>query len=294
MNAKELVGLAFKLSIFLTLFGFGVGATRSDLLYVLHRPRILLRSLVAMFLVMPLFAIFLTSMFHFQKPVMIALIALSISPIPPMLPRKVSKASGLAPYGLGLMVTVATLSIVFVPLAAHIIGEYFHRPFAMPPVAVAKLIGMSVLLPLAAGIVIQRFAPTLAARLAKPASLTAKILLVLGLLAILIFAFPKSLSLIGNGTLLALIAFILVGLAAGHLLAGPSLDEKVTLALSTACRHPALAIAIATVNIPSEHNVVSAVLLYLVLNAVLTMPYIMWLRRKIGPLPEPTVKPSTA
>lgn len=294
MHAKELVGLAFKLSIFLTLFGFGVGATRSDLLYVLQRPRILTRSLIAMFLVMPLFAILLTSTFHFQKPVMIALIALSISPIPPLLPRKVSKASGLAPYGLGLMVTAATLSIVYVPLAAHFIGAYFHKPFEMSPLAVAKLIGMSVLLPLAVGIVIQRFAPSVAARLEKPASLTAKILLVAALVAILIFAFPKSLSLIGNGTLLALTAFVLVGLFVGHLLAGPSPDEKVTLALCTACRHPALALAIATINVPTEHNVVSAILLYLVLNAVLTLPYIVWLRHKIGRTLEPTVTPTAA
>jgi hypothetical protein len=77
---------------------------------------------------------------------MIALVALAISPVPPALPRKVNKAGGVAPYGLGLMVTVATLSILYVPLAVNFIGAYFHKPFAMGPGAVAKLIGLSVLL----------------------------------------------------------------------------------------------------------------------------------------------------
>src|SRR5271156_5023327 len=98
MNPQEIVGLTLKASIILTLFGFGLGATRGDLLYVLRRPRVLARSLVAMFVIMPLFTILLTTEFHFQRPVMIALIALAISPVPPLLPRKVTKAGGLAPY----------------------------------------------------------------------------------------------------------------------------------------------------------------------------------------------------
>jgi bile acid:Na+ symporter, BASS family len=287
MNPQEIVGLALQASIVLTLFGFGLEATRDDLLYVLRRPRVLVRSLVAMFVIMPLFAVLLTTVFHFQRPVAIALIALAISPVPPLLPRKVTKAGGLAPYGLGLMVTAGSLSILFIPLAVEVIGRYLHKPFAMGPGAVAKLIVLSVLLPLAAGMVFQRVAPDVAARIAKPAGLVAKILLMVCLVAILIFAFPKSLSLIGDGTLLALISFIVVGLIVGHLLGGPGPDERVTLALSTACRHPALALAIAAANIPQERNVVSAILLYLVLNALLTIPYISWQRRKIEEHPAP-------
>lgn len=281
MNPQEIVGLALKASIVLTLFGFGLEATRDDLLYLLRRPRVLVRSLVAMFIIMPLFAVLLTTVFHFQRPVAIALIALAISPVPPLLPRKVTKAGGLVPYGLGLMVTAGSLSILFIPLAVEVIGQYLHKSFAMGPGAVAKLIVLSVLLPLAAGMVFRRVAPNVAARIAKPAGLVARTLLMVCLVAILIFAFPKSLSLIGDGTLLALISFIVVGLIVGHLLGGPGPDERVTLALSTACRHPALALAIAAANIPQEHNVVSAILLYLVLNALLTIPYISWQRRKI-------------
>ena len=64
---------------------------------------------------------------------MIALIALAISPVPPALPRKINKAGGVAPYGLGLMVTAASLSILYIPLAVRLIGKYFHESFAMGP-----------------------------------------------------------------------------------------------------------------------------------------------------------------
>src|SRR5262249_42787345 len=144
----------------------------------------------------------------------------------------------------------------------------------------AKMIFPTVLIPLAAGMVVHRLAPAFAQRIAHPLSLAANILLLLGGLCVLVFALPTIWRLVGNGTILAFAAFIFVGLIAGHLLGGQDPDERVPLALSTACRHPALAIALAKANIPGEHNVLSAVLLYLVLNAVLTVPYVKWQREK--------------
>src|SRR6478609_5295343 len=164
MSPQDVVVLTLKVSIVLTVFGFGLGATSNDLLYVLRRPRILARSLAAMFVIMPMLAIPLTAIFHFQRPVAIALVALSISPVPPLLPRRVTKDGGLAPYGLGLMVTAASLSVVFIPLAIEIIGRCFHKPFAMGPGPVAKLIGLSIFLPLAVGMIFARLAPGIAAR----------------------------------------------------------------------------------------------------------------------------------
>jgi bile acid:Na+ symporter, BASS family len=280
MSLRMIVGLALKVSIMLTVFGFGLHATRDDLLYLLRRPRVLVRSLVAMFVVMPVFAILMTRLVSLNRAVVIALIALSISPVPPLLPKKVTKSGGLAPYGLSLLVTAASFSIVFVPLAVYLIGKYFNRPFAMGSGAVAELIVFSVLVPLAAGIVFRKVAPTTAERIADPLSCIAGIVLLIGVLCILAFSLPKTWALIGNGTLVALIAFVIVGLAVGHCFGGPGSEERVTLALSTASRHPALALAIAGVNIPEERQVISAVVLYLLISALLTIPYVAWQRKR--------------
>src|SRR5947209_2746766 len=148
MTPQAIVMLALKVSIVLTVFGFGLQATRDDLLYLVRRPWLMARSLAAMFVIMPLVAILLTSVFNFQLPVIVALITLAISPVPPLLPQKIGKAGGVAPYGLGLMVTAATISILYIPLATRVIGSYFHKPLDMAPGAVAKLILMSVLVPI--------------------------------------------------------------------------------------------------------------------------------------------------
>jgi BASS family bile acid:Na+ symporter len=281
MNLQTIVVLALKASIMLTLFGFGLRATLDDLLYLWRRPRLLFRSLVAMFVVMPLFAIVLTKIFSFHSVVVVALIVISISPVPPLLPKKVTQAVGIAPYGLGLMVTAATFAIGYIPLAAYLIGKYYERPFAMDAVAVAKLVGLSILIPLLAGIAVRKYALAFAERIAHRIIRIAGIILIVGVLCILAAALPTAWSLVGNGTILAFIAFVGVGLLVGHILGGPSPDERVTLALSTACRHPGLALAIASANMPEEHRMVSAILLYILTNVIFTIPYIAWQRKKV-------------
>ena len=280
MTAQEIVGLALKSSIMLTLFGFGLQATFEDLLFLVRKPQMLVKSLGAIFIIMPLFAILMTNAFSLNSTVVTALIALSISPIPPLLPKKVTKSGGRASYELGLMVIAAALSIAFIPMAVYVVGKYFDRPFAMESSAVAKVIVLSVLLPLAAGMLIHRVAPAKAERIAHPLIRVAGIVLLIGVLCILVFALPTAWSLIGDGTILAFIAFVIVGLAVGHLLGGPDSDDRAALALSTACRHPGLAIAIAGANMPEDHHVVSAVLLYVITNVFFTIPYIAWQRKR--------------
>lgn len=287
MNLLALLGLALKVSIFLTVFGIGLRATGDDVLYLLRRPGLLVRSLVAMFLVMPLFAAFVTRVFDYHRAVEIALVTLAISPVPPLLPRRVTKSGGRTPYGLGLMVTAAVLSIVFIPLALHVIDWYFGKSFAMGPGAIARLIALSVLAPLGAGMIFRAVAPNAAGRIAKPVGLVAMVLLIVGVLAVLIAVFPIAWALIGNGTILIFVAFVAIGLAVGHLLGGPDPDQQVTLALCTACRHPGLAIAIAGANFPEEKRVAGAVFLYLVLNALVSLPYVAWQRRTIRKSTEP-------
>ena len=281
MNLQAIVVFAIKMSITLTLFGFGLQATLEDLLYLWRRPRLLFRSLAVMFVVMPLFAILMTRIFSLDQAVVIALIALSISPVPPLLPKRVTKEAGVAPYGLGLMVTAGTLAIVYIPMANYLLGKYFHKSLAMDPVAVMKIVALRVLIPLAAGIVIRKFALATADRIARPIIRFSGIVLILGVLCITPVVAPIAWSLVGNGTILAFIAFVIVGLLLGHLLGGPSPDDRVTLALSTACRQPGLALAMASANFPGDRHVAGAILIYVITNFIFSIPYIARQRKKL-------------
>jgi BASS family bile acid:Na+ symporter len=170
------------------------------------------------------------------------------------------------------------VSIVFIPLAVHLIGRFLDKPFAIAPGAVARLALLTVLVPLAAGMAFRAVASSLAERIAKPVGLIAIAVLALGAVAILIAALPEVLALVGNGTIVVIVAFVASGLAVGHLLGGQERNDQIVLAISTACRHPAIALAIANATYPQEKLVIGAILLYLVLNILVSIPYVKWQR----------------
>lgn len=278
MAMKQLVMIAFQLSIMSTVFCFGLKASTDDLLYVVRRPWLFVRSLLSVTVVMPLVVIACLYAVDLRPTVQIALIALAISPLPPLLPKKETGAGGLQSYGFGLMMLLALLSIVLVPLYVELLAAWFDRPLDMPASAVAGVVLKSVLVPFVAGMLIRSFASGVAARIEKPLSMLAKALLALGVLALLIYAAPGLWELVGDLTIVAIIVFTLAGLAIGYVFGRPQQDHAIVLALATACRHPAIALTIAATNFP-EQRFGATILLYLIVSAVVTGLWILWLRR---------------
>ena len=289
MTIAALLPLLLKTSIALTVVTFGLRATPGDATSLLRDPARLGRSMAAVVVLMPLFAIALALLFDLHPAVKIALVALAVSPVPPLVPKKVLKAGGDATYMIGLLVAASVLSIVTIPVAMEVLQRAFAVPLAMPAGAIALLVVTSVLAPLALGIAIRRFAPTFAQRVAGPVALVATIMLAVGVLPILLKAVPVAVSLIGNGTLLALVAFVVVAIAAGHLLGGPRPDERTVLAVATASRHPAVAMAIAHANFPDQRMVAAAVVLYLLVGGVLSALYLKWSARRAGAPVTPAI-----
>jgi len=280
MDPKQLIVLSLQASIFLTVFSFGLRASWHDILTILRRPGMLARSLIALFVIMPLVALLLDKNFDLRLPVKIALVALAISPIPPIFPIQAGKAGGPRSFTLGLLETAALLSIVIVPLAMALLQRVFDLPLAMTAGTVAKLALITVLMPVLAGMMWRSVAPPLADRIAHPIMIVAGLLLASGSLVILVVSMPAIKSLIGDGTVLAMVTFAALGLLAGHILGGPDPQERAVLALSSACRHPGIALAIATANYPTERLAPAAVLLYVLIAAAVCFPYVTWQQRR--------------
>ena len=281
MDLKQIIILTLQISIVATVFGFGLRATLDDLLYVVRRPRLFARSLIAMLVVMPVIAIILARNFDFPRNVEIALVTLAISPAPPLLPNRERSAGALISYGLGLIVTIGLLSIVLVPLSMALIGWIFGVPLGVSPAAVAPVMLMMLVGPIALGVVVRRWRPDLAARIAGPITTVALVLLLIPSLLMLVAAAPIVWRLVGNGTVLALSLFVAIGLAVGHLFGGPDPEHAAVLALSTACRHPVLAMTIASSNFPDE-RFGGVIVLYLLVNMILSIPYIVLQKRRVA------------
>lgn len=277
MSTLLIVGI--KASIVLLVFALGLGANAEERWYLLRRPGLLARSLFSMNIAMPLVATALAVAFDLGPALTIALITFAVSPVPPMLPKKEIGAGGTIAYVFGLLVTAALLSIGFVPAAILLLSTAFGIPIVIPAGAIAKVVLSTVLIPLGVGLAVRRLAPMFARRWEKPIATFATVLLVVSFLPVLVAVWPTLVSLGHTWALVAIALYSVLGHAVGHGVGGPERGNRVVLALSTASRHPAVAIAIAHIGFPQQKTAVVAIVLVLLVNVVVSALYLALLRR---------------
>lgn len=276
-------------SICLTSFALGLQAKFADITYLVRRPGLLARSMLAMNVLTPLVAVLLLYWLRLSPPVAVAILVLTVAPVPPMLPAAQLKLGGHAHYVFGLLVTSALSSIVLVPLTLEVLGRVFDRDVGVAPLVIARTVGISVLAPVLAGLLVRRWFPVFAERRAYVIALVANIALVLCFLPFIIASTPAAVSLIGNGSVLAIAAVVGAALGIGHLLGGPDPVDRTTLALACASRHPGVALAIVKANFVHLHAG-GALVLFFIVGALATLPYKTWRRRR-APSPSVAVQP---
>ncbi len=276
---SPMILLAVKVSIALLVFGVGLTATVRDATYFLRHRALFGWSMVSMYVAMPLLAAWLCLKFELPSAIAIALVGLSIAPVPPFLPPKITKAGGGGSFTISLVIATSLLAVVIVPASLSIIGRIFALPLSAPIGQVVKIVAATLLVPMAIGIAVAHLRPG-AARGGKRVMTLATIMLAVAVVPILFGSWAAFRELIGDGTLAVIVALTLAGLFVGHILGGPEPEDRTVLALATAARHPAVAIAIATANFPDNKLIVPAVLLALLVSAAASAPYVAKSRRR--------------
>ena len=280
MDTADIVKFVLTAGIMLTVTSVGLRSRPADTLLLLRYPKLGVRAMVSMFVLMPLFVIGLTS----ALPVMdqaahAALIALSVSPMPPILPRRQITAGAGGDYAVGLQVLASVFSIIIAPAFIWLAGRLQGVATVFDAADMLRVLAVTIGAPLAVGILIARVWPR-AAALSTLLARVSLVLLVAGGIVALVAEASEIVRQAGHGVLVAIAAIILFGMFVGHLLGGPDAGNRGALALATSARHPGLAIALSTMNFPHDREaIIAAVLLFLLANLVLTLPYALWLRR---------------
>lgn len=283
MNPAKLVALGISLSIALMVFGIALKAGAGGARLSISDRALYLRSLAAMYLVMPTLAILIALYAELERPLLIALMLLALSPVPPVLPGKQMKAGGGADFVLGLFVVSAIVAMLAVPAGIEVIGRVFDRELDVPFAVTARVVATSVLLPAIAGLALARAAPAFSTRMADPLSKASSLLLVALLMPVVIMGWDRMVVHVGNYTILVIVLFVAAGLLTGHLLGGPRTEDRTALALATATRHPGVAIAVLHAAAPEARDVAPVVVLYLLVAAITSVPYLKWRQRAQRP-----------
>ena len=279
MTLAQLIPLVFQVSMGLVVFSLALRADTGDLVYLLRRPVLLLRSLLAMIVLMPLAATFIARQFDLRPAVETALILLAVSPVPPVLPASVRKAGGNVSYSVGLLTISALFAIAVTPAWVAMIGRYFGRSADVPAGAVAATVGMTVLGPLILGAIVRRLVPAVIGWV-KPIARIGTVVLLLAFAAVLFVSWRAILGTVGDFTVVAILVFVVVSLAVGHILGGPDPEDRTVLALATASRHPGVALAVAGgIAAETRSAVAAAVLLAFLVGTLTTGMYGRWRSR---------------
>ena len=289
MDGAQILKALIATSVLLLVFALGAHATLADATSLVRtlfrRPFWLLRALAAMYVVVPVVAVTMALAFDLMRPVRVGLLALSIAPMPPILPGRQLRLGGSPAHVFGLLVAVSVSAIVQLPLMVGLIAAVFGREASFGPWQVARLIGATILIPLSVGLLAQRLAPRWADRVAPWASGLGTILLVATVTIVLVKTWPVMATFPGSA-LLVMVVTAATGLVAGHCLGGPDPSDRAILAVASAMRHPGIALAIATANVPEEPLLVAAILLYVMISLAMTSLYGATVRRRLTSMPR--------
>ena len=278
MSAAQVFQILLLVGLFTSVLAFATKTTREDVSYLWRRPGLLARSLVTIYILMPL--VTLAMMWALPVPLhtKIGLVLLAIAPALPVSPKNMLKLGGYPPYVNSLLVSMCVIAILTTPASLAILSAVFPEEASIRPLQVLKVLAPTFFVPLAVGLVLRGLAPAVADRLAGPVGKLGALMLSGFFLIRLGTNFRDVLDL-GAWSLGAVALWTLVGLAVGHLLGGPDPVERPSLALATALRHIGVAALIATTSFANARPL-PLILTYIAAYTFVPIPYSIWLKRR--------------
>jgi len=259
------------------MFSAGLQMVPSHLMYFRDKPILLLRSLLAVVVLVPLAALLIVFVLHPSDKTAAGLAILASSPAAPLMLIRASKASGKYDFIGSLHLSIALLAIITTPLTLALMSKALGFSASVDPAQIAKIVLKIIILPVGLGLVLRAIFPGTAGRAVAPLVrfgwivLALMVLIILSLKIRLIFEMEIS-------AYITIAVFIASALAIGHFSVPERSGERATLALEAAGRNPGFALVIAQLNFPPD-KALPFLIPYLIVFMALSTAYIIWRKR---------------
>jgi BASS family bile acid:Na+ symporter len=282
---NPIVGHFVALTIFSLMFAIGVNHSFRQVTYLASQPALLVRSLLSVIVVVPGIVGVLLWALPLPPAVATGLAVLAAAPGAPLTTKRIEIAGGELQYAVNLQLTLALLAVVVTPLILSVYFSVFDLVIErVAPLDVARQIARVTFLPVIAGFLLRRLLPGAAARIGNLLRTLANILLILLVigLAVLLAAAPdlRAMLNLGGPAITAIVLMVVLSLAAGHFLGGPTQEKRAVLAVASIARNVGLALFIAGLTDYGQ-KFVPTLLTYLILGGILSVPYAVWSKRRV-------------
>jgi bile acid:Na+ symporter, BASS family len=254
-----------------SMLAVGLSLTVAQILAPLRNGRLVASALLANFVLMPLAAMGLARLLRLDQPLGVALIVLGAAAGAPFLPKLAGVAKGNLAFAVGLMVLLMVLTVGYMPLVLPLLLE----GVSVDPMKIARSLVLTMMLPLAVGLVVRARYAIAAARGAALLNQVSTLSLILVIVLLSVTNVRNILDLFGTRGVLASVLFLIVGFGLGWLLGGRAVETKSVLALGTAQRNIAAALVVAGQSF-TDPRVVVMVVVVAVVGLLVLMPGARW------------------
>jgi len=283
-----IVKIGLPLTVMASMFAQGLTIAPGHLVIFRQQPMLMLRSLAVVLFLIPLAVLVILILLKSSPAVTIGLSILAACPAAPLMLVKVPKKGGSLAYMAGLHLSLAMLALLTVPLTLDLLSKVLGFHAGVGVLAVARVVGVTILLPVCLGMLVRTFFPRIAGTVAPSLARICELALMALILCVLGLTYGLLLRM-NPGVYLVMAVVIAASIGIGHGLGPKDQQDRTTLAIESAARHPGLAMTIAALNF-SPNKALPVLIPYLVVFAILSTMYLHWRKRHI---PEPTLPGET-
>jgi BASS family bile acid:Na+ symporter len=263
---ETLAQLSVLVFVISSMLSMGLSLTIVQILQPLKNVKLVILSLVANFVLVPMVAYLITLLFPLDESLRVGLILLSTAAGAPFLPKLVEIAKGNTAFSVGLMVLLMVVTIIYLPLVLPLLlGNVEVSAWD-----IAQSLIFMMLLPLAIGLFIKARYEEAAAKLqpifGQASNFAIIALLVLGV----VLNFQNMIALVGSLGILAGIIFLVISLVIAFFVGGSDPAIRSVMGLGTAQRNISAALVVAAQNFDS--NVITYIMVFSVIGFVILMP----------------------
>ena len=264
---QKATSVAMLLFVLSSMLAMGLGLTVRQIITPLRHARLVVLSLLANFVVMPLAALALAALLHLDQPLGVGLLLLGTAAGAPFLPKLAQLAEGNLAFAVGLMVLLMVVTVGYLPLVLPVLLP----GVAVNPAKIARSLFLLMLLPLAGALAVKARFAVAAARTKPVLDRVSNLSLILLVVLITAANINNVLAVFGTRGILAGLLFIAVGFGMGWLLGGPGMDTRRVLALGTAQRNIAAALVVGSQSF-RDPKVVVMVVVVAIVSLLVLMP----------------------
>lgn len=270
------------IAVALIVFAQGLKISPSDVMsYFRERPWLILRSIVAVIVLVPAAALAIILLLKPTPEVAVGLaILVACPPAPLMLKGAPKVGGGSAAYMASLHLSLALLAFISVPIVLDLLSVSLGFNSDVNLRAMAVILGRTILIPVGLGMAVHSFFPKFAETMGPKLDKAGGIGLLIVILFALVALFPALLKM-DPWSYLVMVVVCAVALAIGHFLGPDDPRDRTVLAVESGVRHPVLAITIAASNFTPQKALPVLVPCVLVFIAV-AMIYLLWRKKSLA------------